>query len=100
MKIRVVAVGRLKEAHWRDAADEYLRRLKPYATVEMTEVSDRDLGGDEGRAVAAEGADVLKALPADAHVIALDMGGPLRTSENFAGRLGSLMLDGDRKSVV
>lgn len=94
MKIRVVAVGRLKEPHWRDAADEYLRRMKPYATVETTEVADRDLGGDEERAVAAEGADVLRALPDDAHVIALDIGGPLRTSENFAGRLGSLMLEG------
>ena len=62
VRLRIVAVGRLKEPHWRAACAEYLKRLRPYATVEMIEVADRDIGPDTARAVAAEGADLLRAV--------------------------------------
>lgn len=87
MRIDVIAVGRLKERHWRDAADEYLKRLRPYATVTVTEVADRDVSADEARARAEEAAALLKALPRDAVVCALDPGGTARTSEGFAAWL-------------
>lgn len=94
MKVRVVAVGKVKEPHWRAACEEYLKRLRPYATVEMVEVSDRDLGGDAARAMAAEGADLLRALTEGTHVVALDLAGRELTSEGFSGKLAALMLDG------
>ena len=75
MKLTLVAVGRLKERFWREAADEYLKRLGPYATVRVVEIDDRDSGRDEARALAEEGADVLRAIPDGAHVIALEIGG-------------------------
>ncbi len=85
-KITIVAVGRLKERHWRDAADEYLKRLAPYATVAIAEVADRDVSRDESAAVAAEGADVLRALRTvgATHVVALDTDGQQLSSERFA----------------
>ena len=36
MKIQVVAVGKLKERFWKEACDEYLKRLKGYAKVRVT----------------------------------------------------------------
>ncbi len=66
VKLTVVAVGRLKERYWREAADEYLKRLKPYADVRVVEVADRDSGRNAARALADEGADVLRAIPAAA----------------------------------
>ena len=63
MKILLVVVGRLKERFWREAAEEYLKRLGPYATVRVVEIADRDSGRDEARALAEEGADILRALP-------------------------------------
>jgi 23S rRNA (pseudouridine1915-N3)-methyltransferase len=94
VRIRVAAVGRVKEAHWRDACGEYLKRLRPYATIEVLEVADRDIGADAARAVAAEGADLLRAIPADSYVIALDLGGPETTSEGLAEKLSELMVRG------
>lgn len=94
MKIRVAAVGKLKEAHWRAAADEYLKRLRPYATMEPVEVADRDLAGDADRAMAQEGADLLKAIPATSHVIALDLTGRELSSEALAEHLSELMVRG------
>lgn len=94
MKLRIAAVGRVKEAHWRAACDEYLKRLKPYATIEVVEVTDRDIGSDPVRAVRAEGADLLRAFPEGSYVVALDLAGTQRTSEQFSGDLAELMVRG------
>lgn len=94
MRITVVAVGRLKEAFWRDAADEYLKRLRPYADCGVVEIADRDPGRGLDRALAEEGADVLRALPDAAHVVTLEIGGRQLSSEQFAERLEQLALDG------
>jgi 23S rRNA (pseudouridine1915-N3)-methyltransferase len=95
MRIHVIAVGAMREPHFRDAAAEYLKRLKPYADVRVTEVADRDLSRDAARAVAEEGRGVLRALPAKAWVVALDPAGGERTSEELAGWLGDRMNRGD-----
>ena len=94
MRITVIAVGRLKERHWREAAEEYLKRLRPYANVTTVEIADRDVTRDEARALAEEGADLARAIPDGAWVVALDIGGRQRSSEQVAEWLGGLALDG------
>lgn len=94
MRLDLVCVGRLKERHWREAAGEYLKRLGPYARVTVTEVPDRDVTADEARALEAEAAGILKALPEDAVVVALEIGGRARTSEEMADWLESLGTSG------
>jgi 23S rRNA (pseudouridine1915-N3)-methyltransferase len=94
VRIRIAAVGRLKEAHWRAACDEYLKRLRPYATVEVVEVADRDITRDATRAVLAEGADILRAIPESSYVAALDLAGQQLGSEAFSARLAELMVGG------
>jgi 23S rRNA (pseudouridine1915-N3)-methyltransferase len=99
VRLTLIVVGRLKERFWREAADEYLKRLGPYATVRVAEIDDRDSGRDEARALAEEGADILRAVPEGAHVVTLEIGGKQRSSEKFAARLAELALDG-RSSVA
>jgi len=94
MRITVAAVGKLREPHWRAAAAEYLKRLGRYATVDVSEVADRDLAGGSDRAVDAEGADVLRGLRPDTYVVTLEIGGVQRSSDEFAARIERLMLDG------
>ena len=60
----------------------------------MREVADRDIGRDAPRAVADEGADLLRLLPPNAHVVALDVGGRVVSSVALAEHLSELMLDG------
>ena len=100
VQITVIAVGRLKERFWVEAVEEYLKRLGAYATIRVIEVADKDhsrLGED--RALAAEGADVLKSIPESAYVIALDLAGAQRSSEEFAWHLERLGVAG-RSSIV
>lgn len=99
MRISVIAVGRLKERFWREAADEYLKRLSGFADVRVIEVPDRDPGRGEAKALAEEGAAVLKALPDSAHVTALEIGGKQLTSEAFAEKIEQLAVGG-RSSIA
>ncbi len=94
MKIRLIAVGRLKEPHWRAACEEYLKRMRPYADFEVVEVADRDISRDRARAMADEGADILRALPDRAHVVALDAAGRQLSSEGLSAWMAQRMVDG------
>lgn len=94
MRITIVAVGKLKEPYWRDAAAEYLKRLRSYATVRVVEVADRDLARGEQLVRTAEAEDLRRALPEGAHVVALDAGGTSLASESFAEWMGACGLDG------
>ncbi len=99
MRITIIAVGRLKEAHWRDAAAEYLKRLRPYATIEVVEVPDRDVTSDERGAVRAEGEAVLRAIPDGAQVVVLDLDGKRLSSEGFSAWLELAGIEG-RSSIA
>lgn len=94
MRIVIAAVGKLKERHFRDAAQEYLKRLGPYAPVEMVEVPDQDLTPGEERAKRLEAEALERALPAGAHVIALDAGGKQLSSEAFSAHLAEIAHSG------
>ncbi len=95
MRITIVAVGRLKERFWREAADEYLKRLRGYADVRVVEVADRDPAhGGEAKARDLEGVAVVKALPEGAHVVCLDRGGAELDSEALAASVAALKVRG------
>jgi 23S rRNA (pseudouridine1915-N3)-methyltransferase len=91
----VVAVGSLKG--WAaDGADDYLKRLRRFFPVEVAEVPEEDMNRRLPEEVlTAEATKLLRRVPAEAYVIALDRekGEPL-TSEKLAQRLDSLGLSG------
>ena len=39
MKIKIIALGKIKEKFLKDGIDEFLKRLTPYASVEVVELS-------------------------------------------------------------
>lgn len=96
MNITVMCVGKLKERFWADACAEYLKRLRPYAKVEVTEVPDIDpaRAGGEAQARAQEGERILDALPGGAHAIALAIDGKQRTSEQLSRHIDELGVRG------
>lgn len=94
--IDVIAVGKLKERFWREACDEYLKRLKPYATVRVVEIADVDPSGAGGvkDALKREGAAILDALPEKCTMVLLDIQGKPVSSEDMAAQIERLTVDG------
>ena len=43
MKITLFCFGKLKEAFWKDACADYLKRLQPYAKTEIVEFPDEPI---------------------------------------------------------
>ena len=38
MKIKIIALGKIKERFLKDGIDEFLKRLSPYASIEIVEL--------------------------------------------------------------
>lgn len=43
MKIKIVAVGKIKEKYFNDAINEYIKRITPFASVEIIEIADESI---------------------------------------------------------
>lgn len=99
MKITIYCVGRLKEAYWRAAEEEYKKRLTPYIDLRVIEVND--LPSKEGDSLAErekvktlEGAKILSQLkPAD-YVCALDLNQKEYDSVAFSEHLEEMLVRG------
>lgn len=74
MKISLYVCGRIKEDYLRAAEAEYLKRLRPYCSLDVQEFKTD--------------AALVAALPRDAHVYAFDERGDSPTSAEFADLLG------------
>lgn len=92
MKTYVHCVGKLKESFYREACDEYIKRLSSYAKIEIVE--EKDLPIPENASVKEEeevknkeGAKILSRLKPSDLLIALDLGGKEMTSEVFSSSL-------------
>jgi len=89
MKIDIICVGKLKEDYLRAAATEYLKRLTPYARVNVRELP-------EGT-IAKEAADICKILETagpQSRKIALAIDGTAVSSQKFAHQLENFAING------
>ena len=89
MKIRIIAVGKIKETYLKSGIDEYLKRIKPYSQIEIIEVLDEPVSDNPNESIIKivkdkEGQKVLKYLKPNDYVISLDLNKKEFTSEEFA----------------
>ena len=99
MKIRIVAVGKLKEKYLREGVAEYEKRLAPFASVELRETREEYMAENPSEAqrqqtLAKEGERLLRLVPERSFLIVLDVKGKLLSSEALAKELASRALQG------
>ncbi len=104
MNITIVTVGKLKEKYLKMGIDEFTKRLGSYAKIELVEVADEkapeSLSDADMEIVKKKEAErILAKVGADAYVIALAIEGKMKTSEELAAGLESLMTYGRSKVV-
>jgi 23S rRNA (pseudouridine1915-N3)-methyltransferase len=95
MQIQILTVGKLKERYLVDGIAEYVKRLGPYAKVQLIEVPDEKAPenmspAEEQQVRDREGARLLTALRPDVYVVALAIDGEMWSSEQLAGSLDKL----------
>lgn len=102
MNITIVSVGKLKEKYLKMGIEEYVKRLGAYAKIELVEVPDEkapeQLSEAEMEIVKRkEGERILAKISDGMHVIALAIDGKMKSSEQMAADIESLMTYGTSK---
>jgi 23S rRNA (pseudouridine1915-N3)-methyltransferase len=101
----LLCVGKLRQRFYREAADEYLKRLSRFGAFEEIEVPDLPEPASASAALEAgvrraEGVRLLAALRPGDHVTALCVGGKQCASEALAARIGEQRLRSACKRAV
>ena len=102
MQIRVIAVGKIKEQFLREGIAEYEKRLRPYAKLQVVELSEEKRPQtaspvNESVAIEKEGERILGAVAENSFVIALDVKGQSWSSEELAASFGERELSGQNQ---
>jgi len=102
MKISIISVGKLKEKYLKQGIDEYLKRLGPYAKVEIIEVPDEKAPenlskAEELEVMQKEGTRIMDKLSTDTYVVTLEIKGKQLTSEELAAKIDELATYGKSK---
>lgn len=90
----ILTVGKLKERYWREAEEEYRKRLLAHASCLVEAVQDEPDQGAAERIRETEAGRLLAKLRERDHVIALDSRGKKMTSQHFSEYLGLMSARG------
>ena len=87
MKYKIVVVGKIKEKFYREAIDEYVKRISRFGNVEIAETDECFFNGIPNQKeidiiLDGERKNILPKL--EGYVIALDIGGKQLSSEDIA----------------
>ena len=99
MRFYVVCIGKLKDAYLRDWVAEFVKRMRPYGGITITELNESKIGdkpsdADRKQVVVEEGERLLKAVPKNAYTVLLDVYGKTMSSEELAKTIAKLEVDG------
>ena len=99
MKIKIYAIGKIKEKYLQLGIEEYLLRIKPYSQIEIVEVNDEPINdnphpADIEKAITTEGNRVLKLVKNNEYLIGLDLNRKELNSVEFAEYLSKKFVIG------
>lgn len=96
MNFKIIALGKIKEKFLKEGIDEFLKRLTPYASVEMVELSPIEIkdGNLTSKVLEKEGEKILAQIKPNSYVITLEIDGANFSSEKFARKLEELTNQG------
>lgn len=96
MKIKIIALGKIKEKFLKEGIDEFLKRLTPYASVEIIELSPIEIKDENltEKVLEQEAEKILSNIKPQSYVITLEINGKHLSSEDFAQKIDTLTNDG------
>ncbi|MCM1370735.1 MAG: 23S rRNA (pseudouridine(1915)-N(3))-methyltransferase RlmH [Clostridium sp.] len=80
--IKIICVGKIKEKFYRDAIDEYTKRLSKYTKLEIIEVNDEEINSLEK-----EKENILKVINKKDYIITLEIEGTMLNSIDFSKKI-------------
>ena len=96
MKIKIIALGKIKENFLKEGINEFLKRIIPYCSVEIIELSPIEIKDENltAKVLEEEGANILSHIKPDSYVITLEIQGKQLSSEDFASKINEINISG------
>lgn len=98
LSINIICIGKIKESFFKDAINEYSKRLSIYCNLNIIELSDEKLPSKLNDKIIdniknIEGKKILSHLKKDSYKICLDLHGKQFSSEEFSSKIDSISLN-------
>ena len=101
MKIKIIALGKIKEKYLKSGIDEFLKRLTPYASVSVVELNPIEIKDEnlKDKILLDEGEKILSNIKPLDFAITLEIEGQQFSSEDFAQKIKDLTNNGTQEIV-
>ena len=98
MKIKIYAIGKIKENYLKIGIEEYLKKIRPYSQIEVVELNDEPIPNNPNNseielAKNKEGDKVLSLLKNNEYLIGLDLNKKEFDSVEFATYINNKLVD-------
>lgn len=99
MRITIAAAGKIKEKYLKLGIGEFLKRLKPFAQIEIREIHEEKMPenpspAEKEQVLRKEGTRLLRLVPEGSYLFVLDVYGKEMSSEELAEKISALFLEG------
>lgn len=95
MKLRILWIGKTRDAHLNSLINDYIARIRRFLPIEVVET--KEVRADESKRLRAEGEKLLAAIDSTDRVVLLDPAGKTWTSPQFAQFVGKHMREDARR---
>ncbi len=101
MKIKIIALGKVNEPYLKEGIDEFLKRIAPYTTIEVSEIKPVEIKDENliQKSLDIEADKILDYIKPSSFVITLEIGGKILSSEDFALELNEIINSGVNELV-
>jgi len=101
LKIKIIALGKIKEKFLKEGIDKFTKRLTPYVPMSIVELNPIEIKDENltEKILLEEGEKILSCIKPQDYVITMEIGGKQMSSEEFSQKLTSLINDGTQEVV-
>ena len=97
LTINIICIGKLKENFFKDAIDEYSKRLSRYCKLDITELPDEKIPNNPSEKTIQdikelECNNIISHIKKDSYIISLDLTGKQLSSEELSEKIDNLSL--------
>ena len=105
LTINIICVGKLKEKFFKDAIDEYLKRLSKYCKLNIIELPDEKIPEKtnpniENEIKTKECNNIINHIKKDSYVISLDLTGKQLSSEEFSKNIENISMQSSQITFI
>ena len=101
MRIKIIALGKIKEKFLKDGIEEFLKRLTSYSSIEIVELAPVEIKDENlvQKALEQEAEKILANIKPNSYVITLEILGKQLSSEDFAEKINEITISGVNELV-